>query len=57
MKFTFKIKINMRFDSQFAQMKIFSKKVFIFELNVLRSMMFQVYFRKINQIPIEKMNF
>jgi hypothetical protein len=54
--FTFKIKINMRNDGHFGQLKIFSKKVFIFRKNVLRSMMFQVYFRKIHQIPIDKMN-
>jgi hypothetical protein len=52
---TIKIKIITRNDGHFGQLKIFSKKVYIFGWNVLRSMMFQVYFRKINQIPIEKM--
>jgi hypothetical protein len=51
------MKINMRNDDHFGQLKIFSKKVFIFGWNVLRSMVFQVYFRKIHQIPFEKMNF
>jgi hypothetical protein len=54
---TFKIKNSMKSDGQFGQLKIFSKKVYIFGWNVLRSMMFQVYFRKIHQIPFEKMNF
>jgi hypothetical protein len=54
---TFKIKINMRNDGHFGQFKIFSQKAFIIGWNVLRSMMFQVYFRKIYQIAIEKMNF
>ena len=36
----------MRNDGHFGQLKIFSKKVYIFGWNVLRSMMFQVYFRK-----------
>jgi hypothetical protein len=47
----------MRNDGHFDQLKIFSKKVYIFGWNVLRSTMFQVYFRKIHQTPIEKMNF
>jgi hypothetical protein len=45
----------MRNDGHFGQLKIFTKKVYIFD--VLRSIMFQVYFRKIHQIPIEKMGF
>jgi hypothetical protein len=55
--FTFKIKINMRNDGHFGQLKIVSKKFYIFGWNVLRSMMFQLYFRKFHQILIEKMNF
>jgi hypothetical protein len=47
----------MRNDGHFAQLEIFSKTVYIFGWNVLRFLMFQVYFRKIQQIPIEKMNF
>jgi hypothetical protein len=47
----------MRNDSHFGQLRIFTSKVYIFGWNVLRSIMFQVYFRKIHQIQIEKMNF
>jgi hypothetical protein len=47
----------MRTEGNFGQLKIFSKKVFIFEWSVFRSMMFQVYFKKDDQIPMEKMNF
>jgi hypothetical protein len=53
----FKIKFNMRNDGYFGHLKKFPKKVYIFGWNVLRSIMLQVCFRKINQIPIEKMNF
>jgi hypothetical protein len=47
----------MRNDGHFGQLKIFTKKIYIFGWNVLRFIMFQDYFRKIHQIPIEKMNF
>jgi hypothetical protein len=47
----------MRNDGRFVQLKIFSKKAYIFGYNLLRSLMFQVYFSKIHQIPIGKMNF
>jgi hypothetical protein len=47
----------MRNDGHFGQLKIFAKKVYIFGWNVLRSIMFQVYFRKIHQIQIEKWAF
>jgi hypothetical protein len=40
----------------FGQFKTFSKKDRIFGWNVLRSTMFQVFFRKIHQKPTEKMN-
>ncbi len=55
--FTLKIKINTRNDGHFGQFKTFSKMAKIFGWNVLRSTMFQVFFRKIHQIPTEKMNF
>jgi hypothetical protein len=45
----------MRNDGHFGQLKMFSKTVNIFGWNVLRSIMFQIYFRKIHQIP--KLNF
>jgi hypothetical protein len=47
----------MRNDGHFGQLKIFSKKVYIFGWNALRSIMFKVEHRKIYQIPIEKINF
>ncbi len=46
----------MRYDDHFGQLKIFSKKVYLFVWNVLLSMMFQIYFGIIHQIPIDKMN-
>jgi hypothetical protein len=45
----------MRNDGHFGQLKMFSKKGFIFGWNVLRSIMFQNYFRKIHHISIQKM--
>jgi hypothetical protein len=54
---TFNIRIKMRNEGRFGQLKTVSKKVHIFEWNVLRSIMLQVYLRKIRQIPIEKINF
>jgi hypothetical protein len=47
----------MRNDGNFGQLKIFPKKVYIFGWNVLRSIMLQVFIRKIHQIPFVKMNF
>jgi len=47
----------MRNDVHFGQFKTLSKKANMFGWNVLRSTMFQVFFRKIHQIPTEKMNF
>jgi hypothetical protein len=47
----------MRNDGHFGQLRIFTRKVYITGWNVLRSIMYQSYFRKIKQIPIEKMNF
>ena len=47
----------MRNDGHFGQLKIFSKKVYIFGWNVKRLIMFQVYFRKIHQILIENNEF
>jgi hypothetical protein len=47
----------MRNDGHFGQFKTFSKKANRFGWNVLRSTMFQVFFRKIHQIPTLKNEF
>ncbi len=47
----------MRNDGHFGQFKTFSKNANRFGWNVLRPTMFQFFFRKIHQIPTEKMNF
>jgi hypothetical protein len=49
------MKFNMRNDGHFGQFKTLSKKANIFGWNVLRSIMLQVFLRKIHKIPTEKM--
>jgi hypothetical protein len=56
-KLYLKIKLYIRIDDHFCQFNTFSKKANRFGWNVLRSTMFQVFSRKIHQIPTEKMNF
>jgi hypothetical protein len=55
--FTLKIKFTMRNDGHFGQFNTFSKKANKFGWNMLRSTMFQVFFRKIHPIPTMKKYF